>query len=179
MTVIFLLMLLAADITDLGVMTEHRLIALEPCTNRADFVMFHIELKALRWPSNYFSFTTTNRTLSMESFMAMPPGPCAMGVKSICADNEESPMALFKQDIRRDPPKAPTAHLVYKAEPQPSQTLSNAFRTRTMIALPPTPGSAATNQFPGPLPNGRPETYSDSVIRMQEFYAQHQGRRNQ
>jgi len=178
---LFILLLFCADITDLGVMTPHRLIALTPCTNRADFLMFHIELQALNWPSNSVSFQTTNRVLPMEAFLAMPPGPVLMGVRSICADNEESPLSVFKLDIRRDPPHAPVAKVVVKSErPVSRQSLSNVFRLHRENIPPPTPGQTNQSAFPGPLPNGHSKTYSDGIIEMQKLIAEHSGkRRNQ
>lgn len=166
--ILTLLLLLAQPITDLGVMSPNRVVILQPCTNRADFVHFIVELQATRWPSNYAKFTTTNSVLRMDDFLAMPPGPCVIGLRSVCADSEESPISLFKVDIRRDAPKAPRAHMVTTGNYQSPQTLSNAMNSIRTNAL----------VIP-PLPNGKPETYSDSVLKMQRFYAEHQGRRNE
>ncbi len=164
-------------------MTPNRAVILEKCTNRTDFSRFTVELQAMRWPSNYVKFTTTNDVLKMDDFIAMPPGLCVMGVKSTCADGEESAISLFKLDIRRDAPAAPKAHVVSTGAPVFRNSLSNSIRIRRTISFenPPTmDGSVMTNIISSePLPNGKPETYSDGVLKMQKFYAEHQGRRNQ
>lgn len=174
-----LLLILSQPVTDLGVMSPNRVMILEKCTNRSDFVNFTIELQAMRWPSNYFKFTTTNEVLKMDDFLSMPPGPCVMGVKSMCADGEESAISLFKLDIRRDGPVAPRARIISSGHPPFRNSLSNAFRSRRegAIVYPALPGQTNVPTAT-PLPNGKPETYSDGVLKMQQFYA-HEGRRNQ
>ena len=183
--IIVLLLLLAQPLTDLGVMSPNRAVILEKCTNRADFVHFTVELQAMRWPSNYFKFTTTNEVLKMDDFMPMPPGPCVMAVKSTCVDGEESPLSLFKLDIRRDGPKAPRARMISTGAPPFRNSLTNAMRAQREqpVQLPASPfvevGSGKTNIIAKPLPDGKPETYSDGVLKMQRFYAEHQGRRSE
>lgn len=194
MTALFLILLLSQPITDLGVMTPNRVILLEPCTNRTDFQMFKIELQALRWPSNFFSFNASNNVLTIEDFNAMPPGPCVMGVRSVHKDSDESPIELFKLDIRRDPPKPVRATVIQKIGGNSSpQSLSNAFHARRVSGPKPPLPSGVTNIVPTnepiqfnlnhpiqPIPNGKPETYSDGVIKQQQFYAARQAqRRNQ
>lgn len=183
MTALFVFLLFAQPVTDLGVMTPNRAVILEKCTNRTDFLHFTVELQAMRWPSNYIRIVTTNAILKMDDFAPMPPGPCAMAVMSTCADGEQSALSLFKLDIRRDPPVAPKAHMVSIHGSRFGNSLTNAFRAlreRSAI-LPATPGQAndPTVLNFSPLPGGKPETYSEGVIKMQQFYAEHQGRRNQ
>lgn len=183
MTTLFLILLLAQPIvTDLGVMTPNRAIALEPCTNRADFLHFVVELKAASFWTNYHQFVTTNRLLTMDDFASMPPGPIAMGVRSVCQDGEESPISLFRLDIRRDPPKPPKASAVHLGAHPSRQSLTNAFRSLHANPVEPPPAPGTTNKpTGGPLPNGRPETYSDHMIAMQKFWSEHNEakRRNQ
>lgn len=187
----------APDITDLGVMTPNRIILLEPCTNRADFVRFEVELHGLRFPSNIVSFATTNSAMPMEAFTTMPPGPVLMGVRTVCADGDVSGWSTFRFDLRRDPPKPPRARsvtVISKAEPQ---AFTNVIRSLRDIPIeePPTPGK--TNAPPsrsGPLPDGKQRTYSESMIEMHNlvqrldpiaqgemyrFWNGHKGRRNQ
>lgn len=183
---VFILILFTQPITDLGVMSPNRAIILEKCTNRNDFVNFTVELQAMRWPSNYVKFQTTNTVLRMDDFMSMPPGPCVMSIKSTCADGEESPLSLFKLDIRRDAPKAPRARVIATSAPPFRNNLTNAMRAvrEKPVVLPSGPfielGSGETNvPAAKPLPEGKPETYSDGVIKMQRFYAEQRGRRSQ
>lgn len=189
MIVLFLIALLAQPVTDLGVMTPNRAIVLEKCTNRNDFVNFTVEIKGRAetgWSSNYVKFTTTNSILRMQDFAPILPGPCVMSVKSVCADGEESPLSLFKLDIRRDGPKAPQAHLVSTGAMPSHTSLTNAMRAARQrpVQMPSAPfvqqGSAAqTNILPiaNPMPNGKPETYSEGILRMERFYASRQGKR--
>jgi hypothetical protein len=166
-------------------MTPNSAVILEKCTNRADFVHFTVEIQGLvqtGWSSNYVKFTTTNSILRMPDFDPILPGPCVMAVKSSCADGEESAISLFKLDIRRDAPKPPKAHVVSTGAPPFRNSLSNVFRSRRVTGgQPPSPAVLmrpnVTNVFGQPLPGGKPETYSDGVISMQQkFYAEHLGR---
>lgn len=184
---LFTLSALGQEITDLGVITAHRGIILERCTNRADFFQFKIELIAQRWPSNTFTFTTTNSMLTLEDFSAMPPGPCIMGVRSICVDSDESNISLFRVDVRRDPPKAPRARTVQIGGTNAVRTTEGLLRSRrenqahVMPPMPPMPPGAvpvramATDAVmatvPAPLPGGSSKTYSEHMQSMHEFYS--------
>lgn len=158
----------ASDITDLGVLSSRRGIVLEKCTNRADFAHFKIELLAQRWPSNSFTFTTTNSLLTLQDFLAMPPGPCLMGVREVTADGDESSLSLFKVDIRREPAAAPRAHVTQLAELRPAVSPTTkamiAIRTKQAVPLP-------------PLPDGTNRSYSEHMIRMHDFYTRRAGAR--
>lgn len=181
MNILFVLCLMSQHVTDLGVMTPNRGVILEHATNRSDFISFTIELQAARWPSNYARFQTTNTLLTIADFGAMPPGPCVMSVKSLCADGEESTLSLYRLDIRRDPPKPPKAKLVSTGAKAFSVTLTNALASmkQKQVDYPSIPGQ--TNITRGqPLPKGKEQTYSEGVVEMQKFFAEHQGaRRNE
>lgn len=180
MIVVLILGLLSQGITDLGVITERKGIMLEACTNRTDFLHFKVELQALRFPSNTVAFVKTNALLTMEDLVAMPPGPVIMGVSSTCRDGSESPMALFRMDVRRDPPKAPTARVVgLPVSEQSKTTILDAMRAvRSKPVDPPAlSGVVRTEMFP--MPNSTNNSYSDWVIQMHQFWLEHQGRRNQ
>jgi hypothetical protein len=172
---------LGQEITDLGVITAHKGIILEKCTNRLDFFQFKIELIALRWPSNKVEFTTTNEMLTLENFAAMPPGPCIMGVRSICADTDESNIALFRVDVRRDPPKAPRAHVTQIGggmvhRPTAEALIQSRLRNLTNQPGPPAPPGMTSNvpsrAYVPPLPDGEGgKTYSEHMQAMHEFYS--------
>lgn len=179
---LFTLSALGQEITDLGVITAHRGIMLEKCTNRADFFQFKVELIAQRWPSNKVEFTTTNEMLTLVDFQAMPPGPCIMGVRSICADSEESNIALFRVDVRRDPPKRPRAHVVQIGgamihRPTTEGLIQSHLRnlTNQAVQMPPMPAgmtsAVPTRAYVGPLPGGDGKTYSEHMQAMHEFYS--------
>jgi hypothetical protein len=184
---LFTLSVLGQEITDLGVITQHRGIVLEKCTNRVDFFQFKVELIAQRWPSNKFEFTTTNEVLTLDDFAAMPPGPCIMGVRSICADSDESNISLFRVDVRRDPPKAPRAHVTQIGRgmihrPTTEGLIQSRLHnlTNQPVPMPPMP-PGMTNKataYVGPLPGGKATTYSEHMQAMHEFYSK-PGRRSQ
>lgn len=177
--IIGILMAEAQGVTDLGVITERKGIMLEACTNRTDFVRFEVELQALRFPSNAVMFVKTNALLTMEDLVAMPPGPVVMGVKSVCADGAESPMALFRLDVRRDPPKAPNARIVsLPVAPSHVSTLRDAMRAvRSNPVDPPAPNFEFFQRMEDSRDTN--QSYSDHMIQMHRFWIEHQGRRNQ
>jgi hypothetical protein len=191
---LFTLSALGQEITDLGVITAHRGIILEKCTNRTDFFQFKIELIAQRWPSNKVEFTTTNEMLTLVDFQAMPPGPCIMGVRSICVDSDESNIALFRVDVRRDPPKKPRARAVQIGTGQvpvrgTTEGLIKSLKENQAAISPPLPPMpegmplpegmrTASVRVAEPLPGGSAKTYSEHMQAMHEFYSK-QGRRSQ
>lgn len=181
MTILLILGLLSQGVTDLGVITERKGIMLEACTNRTDFVRFEVELQALRFPSNTVTFVKTNALLTLEELVAMPPGPVVMGVKSVCADGAESPMALFRMDVRRDEPKAPRAKVVaLPVAGQSGTTLRDAMRAvRDKPVEPPAAPESGHVPIPREMPNSDRSSYSDWAIQMNRFWIEHQGRRNQ
>ena len=162
----------AQEFEDIGVVTARKGIYLEKPTNRLDFSHFQIDLFAQRWPSNKVSFTKTNDVLLLSDFMAMPPGPCLMGVKIVCSDGEESPIAIYRVDVRRDPPKAPKAHSIIVAPGPTGMTTEQIIQHR--YATPPSPFRQSSG---GPLPGGEPKTYSDHMIEMHEFVSVHSTKR--
>lgn len=174
----------AADETDpddLGVITATVGVGLEPCKTRKDFDHFLIEFLPQQWPTNKVTLVTTNKLLVLDDLVAVPHGPTLMGVRSVCADGTESPIRVYKLDIRRDPPTTPRAYRVFTAtKPHVSPTteqLLNGRRLQHSLTnqLPPTPGaSKPTSLFPGPLPKGKAMTYSQHMDEMREYYARGQ-----
>lgn len=166
MIILLILGLLGQGITDLGVITDRTAILLERCTNRTDFLHFKVELQALRFPSNTVIFTTANSMLKLEDLAAMPPGPVIMGVSSECRDGAASPIALFRLDLRRDPPKPPTARVVglLNTPKEGRASLTNAIQAARQRAIegPPLPGES--------------KTYSDHMRDMQRFRNEHRRR---
>lgn len=177
---LFTLSALGQEITDLGVITAHRGIILERCTNRTDFFQFKIELIAQRWPSNKVEFTTTNEMLTLDNFAAMPPGPCIMGVRSICVDSDESNISLFRVDVRRDPPKAPRARSVQIGGLIQRNSTEALIKSRVQnmtnnVRTPPMPpgmkSMSAITSGGEPLPGGSGKSYSEHMQAMHEFYS--------
>ena len=104
-----------------------------------------------------------------------------MTVRTIYADGEET-LSPGKFDLRRDAPK-PTILESVSTGPIPTRgSLSNYFHSRRVnAAMPPAPVGAtitnAVNSVGEPLPNGKPETYSDGILQQQRFYAERLGKR--
>lgn len=184
LVLLFLAGVSAADETDpddLGVITATVGVGLEPCKTRKDFDHFLIEFLPQLWPTNKVTLIVTNKLLVLDDLVAVPHGPALMGVRSVCADGTESPIKIYKLDIRRDAPTAPKAHRVFTAtrihaSPTTEQLLNERRHQHALTnQLPPIPG---TNKpaalFPGPLPNGKPMTYSQHMDEMREYYARGQ-----
>jgi hypothetical protein len=176
------------DVEDLGTITENVGIALEPATNRPDVQHFLIEILPQQWPTNKVVITTTNRVLMLEHLTAVPHGTNLMAVRTIASDNSESPIKLFRFDLRRDTPNVPSAHRIWIARHKTTNSLEHYFHSRRQaltnsLETPPIPGQ--TNKPAAlrgsPLPNGTPKTYSDHIDDMRKFYASHSEgqRRNQ
>ena len=109
--------------TDLGIVTETSIIYLEKCQRRKDFSRFIIE--AIQIPvksTNRIELVTTNQALTFEDLKPLPEGPSLLGIRSVCTNGEESPVALFTIDIQRRPPSIPKARV--------SQILTNRIRIK-------------------------------------------------
>lgn len=188
MMILFLLAVFAApvigaDLTQLGVMTDRRAIILERSTERPDHAFFRVELQALGWPSNTVQFVKTNALLTMNDFSGMT-GPCIMAVHSVCSDGGESGPALFRLDVRRDPPDRPTAKMIWLLNTNRATSTTRDLRLlRTnMVVEPQAPsmtlgitndrGSLSQTLQAEPLPNSRNETYEQYVLRMQRMAAE-------
>lgn len=181
--ILLIIQIHSQEITDLGVITDRRGIILSACTNRTDFARFQVELQALRFPSNSVTFSTTNAMLTLDDLVAMPPGLALLGLRSICSDGDESPVSLFRLDVRRDPPKAPKAHVVSLLKQSPAESLSNAVRVirqrKALTDPPPPPGQTNVPvRSASPLPNDQGSTsYSEAMEEMHRFWVEHQRRR--
>lgn len=173
MKVILLLALLsttlAQEIEDLGIVSRRRSIILERCTNRTDFVKFVIEIQPAG-SSNTVTLIRTNDFLSLADFGAVPAGKLTMGVHSVCADGEESPVALYRLEVKRSAPTSPRARSITVAATNAPPTLINALehhrRARTNhVEHPPLPGGMAL-----PMMDGTNKTYNDHMREQQNAY---------
>ena len=101
-----------------------------------------------------------------------------MGVKQICEDGAESPIAFFRFEIMRSNPSTPRVRLINILTPEAAQTASNILQTvrqrKAAEALqnpPPIPGQTATNALPAqPLPESRSRTYGEHLHEMAQHY---------
>lgn len=164
-----ILALVGAEVVDLGVMTDRRVIILEKCTNRTDFAAFQVELQSLLPGSNYVSYTSQAGAIEMEDFASIPQGPVAVGVTMICADGEKSQMALYRLDLRRSAPRAPVARMVTLLNPNlPAEVPEATNAPARPLAIP--MGrirQVAVEGTPPPLPESK----------MNLFYEEREGQR--
>lgn len=130
------------EVEDLGVITRKKPILLQACKERKDFAKFTIRVPAHGWQTNDVQLSLTNSILTEEDLKNVPQGLATLEVRSVCADGEESPIAVFKIDIQRNPPAKPKAK-AFIAPPAP-----------------PMPGVPMFNKRARPLPNGTNETYA-------------------
>lgn len=184
MLTLYLLALIGADVTQLGVMTDKRAIILERATDRTDHAFFRVELQALGWPSNTVQFVKTNALMTINDFDGIT-GQCLMAVHSVCAAGEESSPALFRLDVRRDPPDQPTAKMIWLLNTnRPIERPRDLRLLRTNVVVSPPapsvligdsvrfPANSRSESAPEPLPNSRNETYEQYVLRMQRMAAE-------
>lgn len=145
------------DIIDLGVFTPRIGIALDRIDDRKDFKEFRIEFLPQNPPTNMVAITHTNDLLTVADVAMLPSGPTIMGVRSVAMDGSESPVSLYRFDLRRAGPPAPMARPIHIAAEEPERSTTNALRrvierraTHTP-ALPPMP-AALKATLPGPIP---------------------------
>lgn len=168
---------MAADITDLGVITHTSLIELKPCQRRKDFSMFKIEIvprNARGW-TNKVTFTTTNTFLNIDDLAAVPEGTAIMCVRSYCVDGAASPVSVFKIDVERDPPEPPTAtvsQILTNRTEQKVEHVINAMQEK-FSPPPPTPPGMRASPVPlrfsaPPLPGGTNSSYAQYQYRLEQ-----------
>jgi hypothetical protein len=165
------------EIEDLGVFTVHSMIVLEKCERRKDFVLFKIEIlpRNLRGWTNRVTITTTNDYLKMDDLAAVPEGTAIMGIRSMCADSTYSPLKLYKIDVQRDPPDAPTARKVEILHMPLEQNIDHVLQSMDAPTPPPPAPPGITNVSPvptrtyvPPLPNGTNQSYAQYQYRLEQ-----------
>jgi hypothetical protein len=176
------------NIEDLGVITPRRSIVLERCATRNDFMHFVIELR--QGTNLLFMVMTTNTVLTVDGVLdVVQDGRAVMGVKSICLDGAESPMAVYRFEVRREGPTAPVARAIGVIAPLPDFRLDDVLRDRKELEKPlpppvPSAGEPAMMMMrpvmttPPPLPHGTNESYSAYQKRLADV-AESGKRRNQ
>jgi hypothetical protein len=167
-----------ANIEDLGVFTTHSMIVLEKCERRKDFFNFKIEVlpRNLRGWTNRVTIITTNSSLTMDDLAAVPEGVAIMGIRSMCADSTYSPVRLYRIDVQRDPPTAPTARkveILHNATEQKIEHVIESLEASAATPPPPMP-PGMTNKSPvplrtfvQPLPGGTNESYAQYQFRLE------------
>lgn len=160
-------------ITDLGVITATSLIELTPGERRKDFNRFKIEIlprNARGW-TNKVQIVTTNKWLKLDDLIAVPEGVAIMGVRSICNNGDASAVALYRIDVQRDLPDAPTAsvsHILRMPTEQKIEHVIDAIQTPADAPAPPMPAgmtnpavkSAVPTRSYQPLPSGSGTSYA-------------------
>jgi hypothetical protein len=109
----------------------------------------------------------------------LPSGPVVMGVKSSCADGAESPISLFKFDIRRSNPSPVKAKVVAilsgsEIEQTTTNSVNNLMQRQaieTDAGAPPIPGLKPEVLLPVKLPGGTNKSYAEHLDDMARFFA--------
>jgi hypothetical protein len=169
-----------ANIEDLGVFTTHSMIMLEKCERRKDFFNFKIEVlpRNLRGWTNRVTIVTTNSSLTMDDLAAVPEGVAIMGIRSMCADSTYSPVRLYRIDVQRDPPSAPTARkveILHNPAEQKIEHIIQNMEASAAVSPPPPMPAGMTNSSPvplrthaQPLPGGTNESYAQHQFRLEQ-----------
>jgi hypothetical protein len=161
----------AAEIKDLGVISSTSLIELHKCERRKDFALFKVEIlpRNMRGWTNKVTFTTTNNFLKLDDLAAVPEGVAIMGVRSYCADGTPSPVALFKIDVQRDGPDAPTATVSQILRMPQEQKIEHVIQALTPVTPPPPlPGQTNAPRAAMPLPGGSGSSYAQYQQRLED-----------
>lgn len=168
-----------AEIVDLGVITNHRAILLSAATNRSDFLMFRIGLTAIGNAGMDTNFTTTNRILQAKDMRGIPFGPVLLGVRTVCEDGSESPVAIFRFELRTEGPRRPTASttIVSGGIIATNESLKAMRERRKKAAakdagapMPGVTGRASATGEPPPMTGGTNRVYD--VEAMRKFFEQ-------
>jgi hypothetical protein len=184
------------DPEDLGVLTPHKAIELDPGSTRPDFSHFAIDLHPLT-TTEPITLHLTNNFLSLTNLVRVPSGPLIMGVTPFYTDGSHGEVALYRFDLRRGrPPRARAKMIGLLGGPVEIPAMTNVDqviarkRRVNMAHVPPLPFQSSVAgaekgppSFILPLPKGRAETYAQHLDAaaeqsMLQFY-QRTGRRNQ
>lgn len=172
MNVLILLVILAADIPDFGIISPRRAMTLGVNTTRPDFISFTVEVRPEASPTNIVTFTTTNRLLTVMKFARVPSGPGILGVTANYADGEESEMTLRRYDLRRGRPSAPSIEAVHPEgsgmRPKSLQEELWKIQANQVRPAPPMPPTGETvhrgvRLVAPPLPGGTNRAYADHL----------------
>jgi hypothetical protein len=102
----------AADLDDLGVITPKHALIIEKDTTRGDWDHFKVEVLPTVPPTNKVSFSVTNEIVTLSHFGAVSSGPSVLAVQSVTKDGTKSPIKLYRIEIRRAAPPAPSVRLI-------------------------------------------------------------------
>lgn len=162
---LLILFLLAVDIPDLGVITPRTGATISLNSTRPGFVWFLIEVKPSVPPTNLVALTLTNNLLTVGDMAPVPSGPGILGVRSIYSDGEESEVALYRYDLRRSKPSAPSMSLTHVGgPPEPESSLTNEMRRiRERRAMPTPPAPEYTSGLQYDQPKRKQIVYIESV----------------
>lgn len=181
---LFILILVLADITDLGVMTPRRGFVLERNTKRKDWSHFRAEFTS--YPSsNKVTLILTNQLLTLDNLVALPSGRTVLGLVSVCQDGQESATNKLEFEIWRAEPPMPTITPTFLG----GEPIAEHRMPVKRIVYPPLPFTPTNRQAtlrdsepPPPLPNSKNETYAQHLDKiaddkMTDFYTRHRTRR--
>lgn len=166
-------LILAQEITDLGVISTGTNIHLEKDDRRKDFSLFKIEVlpRNLRGWTNKVEFTTTNDVITLDQLSAVPEGIAIMGVRMICVNGDASPIAVFRIDVERDVPEPTKVHISHNLRLQTEQKIEHVLIRREKPGPEPPLPTGMTNKSkavhsPAPL-LGTNSSYSQYQWRLE------------
>lgn len=136
-------------IDDIGIMSDRTSIQFEPCSRRGA-VLYKIEVKSGAMTNE---IVTTNAWLRLDSFAGVPNGPATLTVRSFCSDSSQSPPAVFRVNIQREPPAKPKAKIMNILTPSAPMPVEIE-----PVIMPPMPLVA---DGPHALPRGTNEAYAE------------------
>lgn len=137
---------LSAQITDLGLISPKKAIALDVDARRPDFKEFRIDFLPYLPPTNLVSIVRTNSQLTMEDLAPLPSGRILMGVKSVCLDATESPINFYVFELRRAGPRAPVARVTFVASEKGEYNFTNSLEVMKAKRNPVVPAPAPVTQ---------------------------------
>jgi hypothetical protein len=171
-----ILFCLGAEIIDLGVLSPQRGFVLERNTGRPDFSHYQADL--ISFPSsNRLTLRLTNELFTLDQVAALPSGKTVLGLVSVYRDGQTSAATLYRFDIRRGPPPAPsmrpTALRSIVSDSKPFQQLKRPAN------YPPLPFGTNQVESVPEIPRGKNETYGEHLDKMADFYARNPRKRNE
>lgn len=160
--ILFPLALLAADVTDLGLLNDRQMIPLEKCRRYGTaFSWFEIEaIQARPTGTNRYHLKTTNEFLVLSDFItaSVPDGHTQLFIRERCGDGSVSPYSEATVKLTREPPSKPrfgkpVQILAQHTEQKIEDVLKAKAAAEALIVPPMPPGmSNILPQFVSPVP---------------------------
>lgn len=144
-------------VENLGIISKHRALILEPNDNRKDVSKYVLEFIPRLPPTNKVRIVSTNKLLTITDLLTVPHGPAIVGFHTVHSDGSRSPVKLFMVDVRREEPGIPKVTAVTILTNDFLLTVEEVIEARKQMG---------TNS--PPIPNGRNETYGEGIDKMRQ-----------